>query len=141
MQVPNSVFTSNPCHIRFYSSELVIFRDDLQQKLRNHSVLTESLDSSPHSLEEHMITSIFNNSHLTPLPMHIRPTYWCYDHALRLYPIPHTLILADKCNTFDLNHHESKTFNPGSFPVDFSFVIYKPLIQKAEFHRVPVLDV
>jgi DNA polymerase epsilon subunit 2 len=139
-KVSNSVFTSNPAHIRFYSSEIVIFRDDLQQKLRRHSILTQNLESSTHSLNEHVVQTVFTNSHLSPLPTHIRPTVWCYDHALRLYPIPHGLILADKCNTFEISHHESKAFNPSSFPVDFSFVIYRPLANKTEFHQVPVLD-
>ncbi len=139
-KVPNSVFTSNPTRIRFYSSEIVVFRDDLQQKLRSHAIMTHTLETSSVPLHEHVAATLFNNSHLTPLPTHIRPTYWCYDHALRLYPLPHGLVLADKCNTFELNHHDTKCFNPSSFPVDFSFVIYKPLANKTEFHQVPVLD-
>ena len=32
--LPNAVFASNPCRIQYYTQEVVIFRDDLQKRMR-----------------------------------------------------------------------------------------------------------
>lgn len=33
------VFATNPCRIRYYTQEIVVLRDDLQQKMRRHTVV------------------------------------------------------------------------------------------------------
>jgi DNA polymerase epsilon subunit 2 len=37
--VPNVTCTTNPCRIRYYTQDIVIFRDDLQQKMQRHAIL------------------------------------------------------------------------------------------------------
>ena len=32
---------------------------------------------------------------MTPFPLHLAPTYWSYDHALRMYPLPTALVMCD----------------------------------------------
>lgn len=35
-----------------------------------------------------LIAQVLEQAHLGPLPPLVRPVYWNYDHALRLYPLP-----------------------------------------------------
>ena len=39
--------------------------------------------------------TLLQQSHLCPLPLEKQPIYWQHDHALRLYPVPDAVILAD----------------------------------------------
>jgi hypothetical protein len=43
----------------------------------------------------HLVTTLLHQAHLSPLPQTIRPIYWNFDHALRLYPLPHALVIGD----------------------------------------------
>lgn len=38
-RVPNVTCTTNPCRIRYYTQDLVIFRDNLHQKMQRHALL------------------------------------------------------------------------------------------------------
>ena len=35
-KVPNAIFATNPCRVRFYAQEIVIFRDDILKKMQRH---------------------------------------------------------------------------------------------------------
>lgn len=37
--------------------------------------------------------TLLQQSYLRPLPIHIAPVYWGFEHALRVYPIPHAVRL------------------------------------------------
>ena len=50
---------------------------------------------SPDALFEHLSVTLLQQSHLCPLPLEKQPIYWQHDHALRLYPVPDVVILAD----------------------------------------------
>ena len=39
-------------------------------------------------LTRQLVQTILDQTHLSPLPLHVRPTMWEYDHCLRLYPMP-----------------------------------------------------
>jgi len=41
------------------------------------------------------VKTILDQSHLTPFPLQQAPIFWSYDHTLRLYPLPTTLVLCD----------------------------------------------
>ena len=44
-----------------------------------------------------------------------------------MYPLPDVLVLADKCDAYNLTYEGCTTFNPGSFvTTDFSFLVYRP---------------
>ena len=81
----NIFFTSNPARLRFYTQEIVFFREDLLSKLRRHQVLTCTSEKkqSPHVF---LAKTLLEQGHLCPMPLSARPVYWAYDHALRLYP-------------------------------------------------------
>jgi DNA polymerase epsilon subunit 2 len=62
-----------------------------------------------------LVQTILDQVHLSPLPLTTQPTLWEYDHALRLYPMPTALILADKYERYELTYEGCHVFNPGRF--------------------------
>eukprot|EP00937_MAST-01D_sp_MAST-1D-sp2_P002524 g2524.t1 len=148
-RLPNAYFASNPCRIRFYTQEIVVFREEILHKMRRHAVLplggghgqagapgagagaTRERDSA-----EHLLKTICDQAHLCPLPLAARPIYWGYDHALRLCPLPDVLILADRTDQYQWKYEDCAVLNPGSFPTDFSFVVYRPATRETEFSRI-----
>lgn len=93
-----------------------------------------------------MVQQLMDNAHLAPLPLSVRPIYWEFDHALRLYPMPTAvrsdpsrpstagltraavqLILADKFDPYKLQYDDCLVFNPGQFSrKQFSWSTYYP---------------
>jgi len=53
---------------------------------------------------------------LTPFPLQQSPTYWSYDHTLRIYPLPTTLILSDTSGwgPFRVTYEGCNVINVGS---------------------------
>ena len=81
----------------------------------------------------HLAKTLLSQGHLAPLPLHVMPVYWSHDHALRLYPIPDVIVVADKYDAFSVTATDSLIFNPGSFPKsNFSFKVYLPAQRKIE---------
>lgn len=128
-------FGSNPCRILYCTQEIVLFREDLVHKLRRNVVISPTLDEIS-DLSEHVVKTVCDQAHLCPLNLATRPIYWNYDHALRLYPLPHALVLADVVDQFEWTYEGCEAFNPGCFSSDFSFVVYWPGKNKPEFSRV-----
>ena len=103
-------FASNPCRIQFCSKEIVILRDDLLKKLCSGAVHFSSVD-----IPDHLVHTILSQAYLCPLPIHSRPIYWEYSHALSLYPAPDFLILADMYTHYNMTVNECACVNPGPF--------------------------
>lgn len=97
-------FASNPCRVRFYTQELVFFRDDLLKKMQRHSVMPSHLIHSSSSLggaregqeeeeeidmSDQLVKLIIQQSHLWPMPVAAKPVHWELDHSMRLTPLPH----------------------------------------------------
>ncbi|EMC95536.1 hypothetical protein BAUCODRAFT_71065 [Baudoinia panamericana UAMH 10762] len=63
-----------------------------------------------------LILSLLPQSTLSPFPLATRPVYWDYaPSALSLYPLPHTLILADaEAEPFALTFEGCHVINPGA---------------------------
>lgn len=80
--------------------------------------------------------TLLDQAHICPLPLHVNPVYWQYDHALRLYPLPDVIVLADFYDQYHWCYEECVALNPGSFPTEFSFVVYRPSSRGTEFSRV-----
>ncbi|PVU92588.1 hypothetical protein BB559_003664 [Furculomyces boomerangus] len=124
-RIPRSNFTTNPCRIRFCTQEIVVFRDDLIKKMRRNSVLwPKGVDNL---FETKVVKTLINQSHLSPLPIRVRPVFWGYDHALRIYPSPDLIVLADKFESYNVFYNETLAINPGSFSTNgFKFHVYLP---------------
>ena len=111
-KVPKATFTSNPARLKYFDQEIVIFREDLMGRmLRNVVQIKEgteganmkryvSVDRAQTGLDLffaqlaslwQLVQTILDQTHLSPLPIQVRPTIWEWDHALRLYPMPTTV--------------------------------------------------
>lgn len=154
-KVKHAIFASNPCRMRYFSKELVFYRDDLVRKLRRHCLLEPRVDEEEENVNEvdedvdgkmnsatmsnsnnshqrrlcrHAIKTVLDQGHLSPLPLSASPIYWQHDAALRLYPFPDALIIGDSVDQFYENYEECDAINPGSFSTSgFNFVVYRPI--------------
>jgi DNA polymerase epsilon subunit 2 len=136
-KVKHAIFASNPCRMRFFTKEIVFFRDDLVGKMRRHCLLEPREDndedemmsggSGQQQLSRHAIKTVLDQSHLSPLPLSASPIYWQHDHALRLYPFPDALIVGDRVDQYYENYEECDAINPGPFSNGFNFVVYRPI--------------
>uniref|UniRef100_A0A8C5QHH1 DNA polymerase epsilon subunit n=1 Tax=Leptobrachium leishanense TaxID=445787 RepID=A0A8C5QHH1_9ANUR len=129
-RVPFSIFTTNPCRIQYCTQEIVVFREDLVNKMCRNCV---HFPSSSLDIPTQFVKTILSQGHLTPLPLFVSPVYWAYDYTLRLYPLPDLVVIADKYDPFSITNAECLTMNPGSFPRSgFSFKVYYPSSKTAE---------
>ncbi|KAL1199185.1 DNA polymerase epsilon subunit B [Cardamine amara subsp. amara] len=129
--VPKAIFSSNPCRVKFYNQEIVFFRQDLLYRMRRACLITPSTEETKDPFE-HLVYTITHQSHLCPLPLMVQPIIWNYDHTLRLYPTPHTIVLGDKSEQKVCKFGGTTCFNPGSFSTDGTFVAYRPSTQEVE---------
>ncbi|MCO5615087.1 hypothetical protein L7F22_069375 [Adiantum nelumboides] len=133
--LPNAIFSSNPCRIRYYSQEIVLFRQDLLFRMRRLCVLPPSEEETSDPFE-HLVVTIAHQSHLCPLPLTKQPISWNHDHALRLYPTPHTVVLADSSEQKVFKYSGLTCINPGSFANDGTFIAYRPSTGEAELSAI-----
>lgn len=124
MHIPNAIFSSNPCRVKFCTQEIIFFRQDLLYRMLRSCLIRPSTKTSDPF--EHLVATITHQSHLCPLPLSVQPVIWNYDHCLQLYPTPHTIVLGDKSEQKAFNSEELTCFNPGSFSNDSTFVAYRP---------------
>lgn len=133
-RIPTAQFCSNPTRIQFCTREIVIFREDIMNKLCRHCVRfpSESAD-----LPNHFTKTILSQAHLCPLPLHARPIYWSHDHALRLYPLPDLVVIGDKSDPFTVSSTECTVTNVGSFTQSgFEFKVYVPVLNQVEDSKI-----
>ncbi|GFS44876.1 DNA polymerase epsilon subunit B2 [Actinidia rufa] len=129
--VPNAIFSSNPCRVKFCTQEIVFFRQDLLYRMRRSCLMRPSTEETNDTFE-HLVATITHQSHLCPLPLSVQPVIWNYDHCLHLYPAPHTIVLGDKSQQKAFNYTGITCFNPGSFSNDSTFVAYRPCTREVE---------
>jgi DNA polymerase epsilon subunit 2 len=106
-RIPNIHFATNPCRVLFCGQEIVIFRDDLMARVMRNCVLQRKETSGDilrkyvranaqwheNRTDKHvqLVQTIVDQGHLSPFTLEIQPTYWDFDHSLRLYPMPSTV--------------------------------------------------
>lgn len=135
-KVPNAHFGTNPTRVRYCTQEIVLFREDIVNKMRRNCILPPKLEGEENEITMHLLKTVVDQAHLCPLPLHVQPIYWEFDHALRLYPVPDVMILADKFDSYRHVYSGALAFNPGSFVAsDFSFVVYTPAELRANQER------
>ncbi|KEH26806.1 DNA polymerase epsilon subunit B [Medicago truncatula] len=130
--ISGAIFSSNPCRVKFYTQEIVFFRQDQLYNMRRSCLLppseTETVDPF-----QHLVATITHQSHLCPLPLtKQQPIIWNYDHSLHLYPNPHTIVLGDRSPQKAFKYTGITCFNTGSFSMDSTFVVYRPCSQEVE---------
>jgi len=132
--IPNAVFMSNPCRIKYCSKEIVVFREDVMAKMCRNSIYFPTTGSVP----THFVKTLIGQSHLCPLPLQVCPIYWSFDHALHLYPLPDLVVIGDKCDPFTEEQLGTNFINPGSFEkTDFAFKVYYPFENKVDECQLP----
>lgn len=140
-KVPNSVFTSNPCRIKYCTKEIVILRQDIMTKIvrnsLNHPTGVNHADCVSRmpvhqynslrgaSSYFQFVSTLIGQSHLCPLPLHICPVYWSYDHALSLYPLPNLVIIGDKGDPFSIQKYGCHFVNPVNFTIYYDALAVK----------------
>ncbi|XP_010418726.1 PREDICTED: DNA polymerase epsilon subunit B-like [Camelina sativa] len=129
--IPNAIFSSNPCRVKFDNKEIVFFRQDLLYRMSRSCLITPSSEETTDPFE-HLVSTLIHQSHLCPLPLLVQPIIWNYDHCLKLYPTPHTIVLGDKSEQKDCRIGGAKCFNPGSFSTDSTYVVYRPSTQEID---------
>lgn len=133
-KIPNHHFASNPCRLQFGSRQVVVFREDLLQKMSRNAIKIPD----PDKLSEDLAKTLICQAHLAPLPLHVVPIYWNYDHVMRLYPLPDLVVCADKQKAYTHSHSECSIINPGSFPFNnYSFKVYVPSSKQIEDCAIP----
>ncbi|KAI0091984.1 epsilon DNA polymerase [Irpex rosettiformis] len=131
-KVPNIHFSTNPCRIKFCDQEIVIFREDLMSRMLRNLVGVKP-DVREDDLKRYLVQSILDQSHLVPLSTAIHPVHSDFDHSLRLYPLPTTVVLADKYERYQMTYEGCHVFNPGSFIGNsFGFTAYIPSRRDSE---------
>ncbi|KAH7119097.1 DNA polymerase-like protein epsilon subunit B [Dendryphion nanum] len=76
--------------------------------------LTEEVDPDTQTARA-LTRTILSQSHLSPFPLSVRPLHWDYGHAMSLYPLPNTLVLADTdAPAFVVKYCGCTVMNPGS---------------------------
>ncbi|NP_035263.1 DNA polymerase epsilon subunit 2 [Mus musculus] len=129
-RVPFSVFTTNPCRIQYCTQEIIIFREDLVNKMCRNCV---RFPSSSLDIPTHFVKTILSQGHLAPLPLYVCPVHWAYDYTLRVYPVPDLLVIADKYDPFTVTNTDCLCINPGSFPRSgFAFKVFYPSSKTVE---------
>ncbi|KAJ3199668.1 DNA polymerase epsilon subunit 2 [Dinochytrium kinnereticum] len=129
--VPKAEFTSNPCRLRYCLQEMVIFRENLMSRVRRNTILSPDMVQEP-DMAKHLIKTICDQSFLSPLPVKVSPVYWAFAHALSLYPLPHSLILADAYEPYAHSYENCVVINPGSFSTRSSFAVWSPADKTGE---------
>lgn len=131
-KVPKVHFATNPCRIKFFDQEIVVFREDtMARMLRN--VVGVKPNVSGEDLKRYLVQTILDQAHLSPLTINIQPILSDYDHSLRLYPLPTAVVLADKYEKYKITYTGCHVFNPGRFVGNsFVFSAYKPAEANSE---------
>ncbi|KAH9951642.1 epsilon DNA polymerase [Amylocystis lapponica] len=131
-RVPKVHFATNPCRIKFFEQEIVILREDLMAKMLRNLVGVKP-DVRNDDLKRYLVQSILDQSHLIPLTNNIHPVLSEFDHALRLYPLPTAVVLADRYDRYEMTYEGCHVFNPGSFIGNsFTFSAYSPARRESE---------
>lgn len=109
-KVKNCHFTSNPCRIQFCSRQIVVFREDILQKMMRNAIKLPDTNT----ITEDFAKTIICQANLAPLPLYVIPIYWNYDHVMRLYPLPDLVIVADKQQPYTQIYSDCTVINPVS---------------------------
>ncbi|CDW52250.1 DNA polymerase epsilon subunit 2 [Trichuris trichiura] len=129
-KVTHCILATNPCHIRYLSQRIVVFRQDIVEKMCRNCFF---MPSDSNTIPEHFCKTLLAQSHLAPLPLHISPVYWCLDHSLYLYPLPDLIVCCDKYKPFTETIADCRITNPGSFAKGkFVFQVYIPSSRTVE---------
>lgn len=108
--VPNAIFPTNPCRLQYCTKEIVLFRADILAKLMQgtlHRPRKEEIGDS-------VTRTIVSQGHLSPISLAALTVHWNFDYCLRLYPLPHLVVLGDKAESYQGSYKGCQLINPVS---------------------------
>ncbi|KXL44816.1 hypothetical protein M433DRAFT_149566 [Acidomyces richmondensis BFW] len=86
----------------------------MSENLHTPPLAPKSGDNYATQQAKKLILSVLPQSSLSPFPLSTRPVHWDYAGSLTLYPLPHTLILADaEMSPFAMTFEGCHVINPG----------------------------
>lgn len=130
---PSFTFTTNPCRIRFFTREIVVFRGEVSTRLRKRALLPPVSDEEVRETYDHAVKTVLDQGHLCPLPLSLQPIHWAYDYALRLSPLPDALVFAEDGEARKRDTGGTLVFSPGSFASPTGpFTVYYPAKREVE---------
>ncbi|XP_075221460.1 DNA polymerase epsilon subunit 2 [Lycorma delicatula] len=133
-KVPNAEFTTNPCRIRYCSQEIVVMREDIIARLCRNSLHAPIANDIP----QHFVKTIISQAFLVPLPLALCPIYWTHEAALRLYPLPDLVVVADSFQPYTESNTGCIVTNPSSFSNgNYVFKVYIPSTREVEDSQIP----
>jgi hypothetical protein len=138
--IPNLTLATNPCRLRFYTREIVVFRGEPSMRLARASMLPPEPVGPEAPPSFHTACTQVWQGHLLPLSLHSQPLYWEHDHALRTSPSPHAIILGEDHKFWAHEVEDTLVFNTGSFAGDTSFAVYRPVQHCVEESSVAVAE-
>lgn len=102
-------FNSTYVRIRFYGQDIVLFRENIVNRMRRHCIKPPKDGDDINTITGHvcffslstsltsalqLVKTLLDEAHLCPLNISVRPVFWNYDHAMYLYPLPDTVIIS-----------------------------------------------
>eukprot|EP00727_Mastigamoeba_balamuthi_P013258 m51a1_g8555 hypothetical protein (518) ;mRNA; f:146752-148395 len=124
-RLPNAVLATNPCRMRLCAQEIVVFREDIVNKMRRNCGMP--LQARDHDeISRHFVRTVCDQGHLCPMQLCSAPVHWNYDHALSISPLPHLVVVGDQCAKFGHSYAGTLVGNPGPFSHDGVFLKYMP---------------
>ena len=118
----NVEFAPNPARLRFLTSEIVVFKEDLYSRLVSHALLPPMKEAVHSSL----VKTVADQAHLLPLPPRYSAVCSAHDSSMTLYPLPSLVVLISGDKSWTLTYKGCPFANPGSFSRSGTFLMYRP---------------
>eukprot|EP00659_Diplonema_papillatum_P015230 gene15230-23262_t len=107
----NVTLASNPARLRFLTQEIVFFREEAYRRLMAHCLAPPVREP----INVTLVKTVADQAHLLPLPPRFSNVCAAYDSAMRLYPLPSLVVLADHDKSWITLYKDCPFVNPGSF--------------------------
>ncbi|KAL3100406.1 hypothetical protein niasHS_001709 [Heterodera schachtii] len=134
-EAKNVHFATNPCKLVFKDRHIVIFRDDVVEKVCRSAVFMPK-NAKASRIPKLFCDTIWAQRHFSPLPLFINPIQPHFDPLFQLFPSPDALVIADRFKAFfePADERRRLTMNPGPFSLGthFEFQVYYPTLQRVE---------
>ncbi len=93
---PNVVLATNPCRLRFYEKQILIFAGRNLKRLRKSRIVNgHDEENSGDDQGRLLMRYLLSQMHLAPGPVSHTAVSWEHDGGLRLYPPPHSIFVID----------------------------------------------
>ena len=71
----------NYAQMRYCTQEITLFREDILSKMRRNCIIPPKLSGEGDEISMHLLKTLIDQAHLSPLPLHVSPLYWEYDQV------------------------------------------------------------